>query len=71
MPRDAHSLPSLPLVLGVFLALVALYQLGAALLLAVNPFHVYFSQHARFYALFMLLSVLQMISLLRAAEQPS
>jgi len=45
--------------------------LGAALLLAVNPLHVYFSQHARFYSLLTTLAMVQLITLMRATEIPA
>lgn len=77
---DSEVLLRLPSVLAGTLAVVAVYLLGrrlfgaraglvSALLTALVPFSVWYSQEARAYALFMLLTTLQMLFALTAVKR--
>ena len=77
---DGEVLVRLPAVLAGTLAVVAVYLLGkrlfgiraglvSALLAALVPFSVWYSQEARAYALFMLLTTLQMLFALTAVKR--
>jgi len=79
-PRDDLALRIIPCIFGL-ISIPLMYLLGkqlftkkegliASFLLAVSPYHIWYSQEVRMYALYWMLALISMIYFLRALDNP-